>query len=178
MCTVTGYTTSSNFPVTVGAFQQSSIPAQCGFVPGKRLSWLADSLPPGFAAKIDPSGTRLVYATYLGGEQEDDAKAIAVDDSGNAYITGSTSSMAFPVTPGAWQTGLGSELFNGFITKLNAAGSGLVFSTYLPGGEGDAVAVDGAGDVFVAGTASGATFPATPGAFQTIASWGMRTPLF
>ena len=166
---VTGSTTSPNFPVTAGAFQKTFIPSVCGYIPGPNG-------PPGipipcehaFVAKIDPSGTRLLYATYLGGELGDSASAITIDGAGNAYVAGLTSSAKFPVTPEAWQTALGKQASNGFIAKLNPWGSGLVFSTYVPGGAPAAIAVNVTGEVLATGTVSQQdTFPTTPGAYQT-----------
>jgi uncharacterized protein (TIGR03437 family) len=166
---VTGNTTSPNFPVTAGAFQKTIIPSVCGYTQGPNGSpGIPIPCPHAFVAKIEPSGTRLVYATYLGGELGDSANAIAVDTAGNVYVTGLTSSARFPVTPGAWQTALGNQASNGFITKLNPEGSGLVFSTYMPGGQPLAIVVDATGEVFATGTVSQHdTFPTTPGAYQT-----------
>lgn len=108
---------------------------------------------------IDPV---LVYSTYLGGVGNESAYGITVDAQGNAYITGSTSGLDFPVTPGVIQPsprpvqGTNTYYSDAFITKLNATGTALVYSTYLGGslaGEsGKGIAVDGAGNAFIAGT--------------------------
>ena len=81
---------------------------------------------------IDPT---LSYSTYLGGNIDDEGSGIAVDGSGNAYVTGWTMSSNFPTTTGAYQTSLGGGEFdvNAFVTKLNASGTALVYSTYLGG---------------------------------------------
>ncbi|HKW99823.1 MAG TPA: SBBP repeat-containing protein [Bryobacteraceae bacterium] len=165
---VAGSTSVPNLPATAGAFQTTVSQATCGFLPSPFGG------PPGtqpcfhgFVAKIDPTGTRLIYLTYLGGEQEDWVGGISVDAEGNAYITGATGSLTFPVTAGAWQTTVGNHQFNGFLTKLKPDGSGLVYSTFIPGGQGSQTAVDAAGNVFVVGTAYDADFPTTAGAFQT-----------
>jgi uncharacterized repeat protein (TIGR03803 family) len=116
---------------------------------------------------IDPT---LAYSTFLGGSSGDNGSAIAVDASGNAYITGGTASSNFPVTPGVFQTTLRSVNGNAFITKLNAIGSALVYSTYLggSGGEaGSAIAIDGSGNAYVVGETLSSDFPTTPGALQT-----------
>ncbi|MBV9958479.1 MAG: SBBP repeat-containing protein, partial [Acidobacteria bacterium] len=109
---------------------------------------------------IDPV---LVYSTYLGGTGYDAGNAIAVDNAGNAYIVGDASQVNFPTTSGSYQTSPPGT----YVAKLNAAGNALVYSTYLPGGGGSAVAVDAAGNAYVAGMASTTNFPITPGAFQT-----------
>lgn len=151
---VSGYTESANFPITSGAFQTS-------------LGGSYDA----FVAKLNPTGSALVYSTYLGGSSYDQGNGIAVDSSGNAYLTGFTESANFPVTPGAFQTTFSGGQ-NAFVTKVNPAGSGLVYSTYLGrGGEnGYGIAVDTAGDAYIAGTTFSPDFPVTQGAFQTTLS--------
>jgi hypothetical protein len=117
---VTGQTYFSDFPTTPGAFQTTNAGSFDVFV-----------------SKLNPAGSALVYSTYLGGSFEDLGSGIAVDAVGNAYVTGATSSVNFPTTPGAFQTALGSagieQMENAFVTKLNPAGSALVYSTYLGG---------------------------------------------
>jgi hypothetical protein len=128
-----------------------------------------------FVAKINSTGTALVYSTYLGGSGVDFAFGIAVDASGDAYVAGTTGSANFPVTAGAFQTKCGGGCLqgtpDGFISKLNPAGSALLYSTFL-GGSGDdrlfALAVDSAGDAFVTGKTKSSDFPTTSGAFQTV----------
>jgi len=164
---VTGWTLSTDFPfpVTVGAYQTASAGHYDAFV-----------------TKFNSAGA-LVYSTYLGGSAGDMVGAfsssfdpatsdrrgggIFVDASGNAYVTGSTYSTDFPVTPGALRTtNAGGDAF---VTKLNPAGSALVYSTYLGGSaeeDGAGIAVDAAGNAYVAGNTRSADFPVTPGAFQ------------
>lgn len=115
---------------------------------------------PGRPLIIDPV---LVYSSYLGGTGFDQGYGITVDASGNAYVVGQTFALDFPTTPGAYQTNPPGS----FITKINAAGSALVYSSYLAGGGGNAVAVDAAGQAYVVGDAFTLDFPVTPGAFQT-----------
>jgi hypothetical protein len=121
-----------------------------------------------FVAKINPSGTAILYAGYLGGNGSDTANAIAVDASGNAYLTGYTSSTeaTFPVTAGPFLTFSG--VFDAFVTKVNPAGTALVYSGFLGGNAddyGSAIAVDASGNAYIAGATSSseATFPVTVG---------------
>src|SRR5205807_5925096 len=113
---VVGNTFSSNFPTTAGAFQTTLGGANDAFV-----------------TKLNAAGSALLYSTYLGGSGEDPGQGITVDASGNAYVTGATTSSNFPTTPGAFQTTLVGEE-DAFVSKLNAAGSALLYSTYLGGG--------------------------------------------
>jgi len=152
---VTGRTLSADFPVTAGAFD---------------TTFGGDDA---FATRVNASGTALVYSTFIGGSSLDQGRAIAVDTSGNAYLTGDTRSFDFPTTPGAtFETFQGSV--DAFVVKLDSNGSHNLFGSYLGGGGGDVgfgIAVDPAGDVYVAGTTSGA-FPVTPGAFDTSHNFG------
>ena len=113
-----------------------------------------------FVTKLNAAGNALVYSTYLGGSSFEGGYGIAVDGSGNAYVTGSTFSTDFPTaTPLQPATGGG---FDAFVTKLNAAGSALVYSTYLGGSSvegGFGIAVDGSGNAYVTGSTSSADFP-------------------
>jgi hypothetical protein len=142
---VTGKTASTDFP-TVNAFQ----PAYGG---GN-----ADA----FVAKLNPAGSALVYSTYLGGSgSEGNLSRIAIDSSGNAYIVGSTDSTNFP-TANAIQSARAGPGDNAFITKLNAVGKGLIYSTYLGGNSlnlGFGIAVDASGTAYVAGQTWSGTFP-------------------
>ena len=163
---VAGIVNSRAFPVTKGAFQTVN------------NSPYGES-PNGFITKLNPTGTGLVYSTYLGGSGSDGVSSIAVDAQGNAYVAGTASSQDFPVTPGAFQTtnkGAADNASNAFVTKLNPTGTGLVYSTYLGGsgeglyytGDGAAgIAIDGQGNAYVTGYAGSKNFPVTPGAFQT-----------
>lgn len=123
-----------------------------------------------FVAKISTSPAALIYSTYLGGTggqagSPEQANAIAVDSAGSAYIAGVTNSPNFPVTAGAFQT-----IFNGvqdaFVTKLNAAGSTRVYSTYLGSSSFDwagGMAIDSGGNVYVGGYTSSSGFPVVGG---------------
>ena len=149
---VTGVTLWPDFPTTAGAFQTS-------FGGGFHA----------FVTKLNPTGSALVYSTYLGGNGAEESYAIAVDAAGNAYVTGRTVSPDFPTTAGAFQTTYGDGQ-DAFVTQLDAAGSTLVYSTYLGGDrydEGNAIAVDPAGNAYVSGLTQSFNFPTTAGAFQT-----------
>jgi hypothetical protein len=116
-----------------------------------------------FVTKINPAGSALVYSTYLGGSGSDGAAAIAVDGSGNAYITGSADSHDFPIV-NPFQAFLAGPFgdSDAFVTKINAAGSALVYSTYLGGNSidaGTAIAVDPAGSAYVTGYTFSSNFP-------------------
>ncbi|HEX2192497.1 MAG TPA: SBBP repeat-containing protein [Acidimicrobiales bacterium] len=150
--------TAATFPETPGAFQPEN----------------AGGSFDAFAAKLDPTGSSLLYATFLGGNAADVGYDIGLDPSGNAYVTGETRSSAatFPETPGALQTELAGPGFDAFVAKLNPTGTGLVYATYLGGaGEvdrGTGIDADAAGNAYLTGrtTSTAATFPETPGAFQ------------
>jgi hypothetical protein len=153
---VTGYTSSTDFPTTSGAFQTACAGARynfCNF--------------PAFVTKLNAAGSGLVYSTYLGGSGQDFVSGIAVDSAGSAWVTGNNNSTDFPTTTGALRTAYGG----GFLTKLNADGSGLVYSTYLDG-IGNSIAVDSGGSVYLTGTTGSTNFPTTPGAFQTANAGG------
>jgi hypothetical protein len=141
---VTGDTTSSDFPTTAGAFQG------CG------SASFYDTAA--FVTKLNTAGSALVYSTCLSGSGSEGGHGIAVDSTGNAYVTGDTGSKDFPTTPGAFQTAK-SQTVDGFITKLNPIGTRVVYSTYLTGGFGWAIAVDASGNAFVAGDAPPTSAP-------------------
>jgi hypothetical protein len=157
---VVGTTSSPDFPTTPGSVQPN--PSGCN--PG---TYCRDV----FITKFNASGTALMYSTYLGGSNDDYGTAIAVDSSGNAYVTGDTQSTDFPTTAGAFQRSCGGTCFynDAFVAKLNANGSVLAYSTYLGGSNED----DGTGisvlngNAYVSGFSASVDFPVTPGAFQT-----------
>ncbi len=160
---VTGQTASKNFPVTSGAFQKTCAGKnRCG----KRGI--------AFVTKLNSKGSALVYSTYLGGSGTDWGGSIVLDKTGNAYVTGATTSTDFPVTPGAMQITCADyrcSLGDAFVTKLNPTGSALVYSTFLGGAAidyGRAIAVDSAGNAYITGGTASDNFPVTPGAFQTV----------
>ena len=146
---IIGFTDSANFP-TMNALQ----PVYGG----------GDDA---FVSKINPTGSALVYSTFLGGSGTDNGHGIALDSADNAYVTGLTASTNFPTMNPLQPSNAGSS--NAFVSKINPAGSALVYSTYLGGSGGDyglGVAVDGADSAYITGVAT-ANFPTTPGALQT-----------
>ena len=159
---VTGYTYSSNFPTTTGVYQTTNNAA-------------AASGSNSFVTKLNPTGTGLLYSTYLGGNVGDDATSIAIDTAGDAYVAGVAFSANYPTTTGAYQTtNKGAADYYGiaFVTKLNPTASGLVYSTFV-GGSTDyisqsivRVAINSAGDAYLFGVSGSTDFPVTTGAYQ------------
>ncbi len=148
---VAGATSSANFPVTSGALQ----PTRHG---------TSDV----FIARVNPAGTSLLYSTYLGGSRENYGLALSLDSSGNPYVTGITTSEDFPVTPGAFQSRFTGRVA-GFVAKLNSAGTGLAYATYLGGNNTTysyGLAVDNSGSAYVTGATNATDFPTTPGSYQ------------
>jgi hypothetical protein len=152
---VTGRTQSSGFPTTPGAFQRTFKAATIPEFPHDIIGNNA------FVTKFSADGRSLIYSTFLGGSVSDEARDIAVDGSGRAYVTGSAQSKDFPVSSGAFQKTLrGSS--DAFVTKLQITGSGLFYSTFLGGSGGDggnSIAVDSFGRAHVAGSTSSTDFP-------------------
>jgi hypothetical protein len=163
---VTGVTSNTSFPVSANA---ASIPATQGS-------------PTVFVAKLNPGGTALLYASYLSGEVSESAFGIAIDSTGQIYVTGQTLSTEFPVTTNAYNCTGSPTTSNAngvaFVTVLNpslnptTANGSLVYSSYLggdgnAGGFGDygnAITSDGAGNVYVVGFTASANFPQSAGA--------------
>ncbi len=151
---VVGYTASTDFPITAGAFQT---------VNAGNFDF--------FVSKLTPAGNALIYSTYIGGNSGDYSSGIAIDASGDAYITGQTASTNYPTTAGAYQTAVGNIV----VTEINPTGDALVYSTYLStggGGAGWGIAVDGSGSAYVTGWTESTTFP-TVNAFQPTIASGM-----
>ena len=149
---VTGETQSDNYP-TVNAVQEDF---------GGML-WVDGDA---FVTKLNPDGSTFVYSTYLGGEIEDTGRDIAVDNSGNAYVTGVTLSSDFPVANAMFSNNSG--IYDAFVTKINADGSAFVFSTYLGGSnneEGNGIAVDNDQNIYITGQTFSEDFP-TVNAYQ------------
>ena len=146
---LTGFTESSNFPTTPGAFDRTWNGGQDVFV-----------------ATLSANGDSLEYSTFLGGSSQDDSGRIVVDGAGNAYIAGDTYSPAFPTTSGAYDT-TWNEV-EAFVAKFNPSG-GLVYSTFVGGSAEDfsrGIAIDAAGAAYMVGHTASHDFPTTVGAYD------------
>jgi uncharacterized protein (TIGR03437 family) len=160
---VTGATNSPDFPISGGAVQSRFGGGVCP-TSNDASSPCTDV----FVAKLNATGSALIYSTYLGGTGRDLGSGIRADSAGNAYIAGSTESVDFPATNGAFQTMYAGNV-DAFVTKLNPTGTDLIYSTFLGTGDWESaadIALDAAGEVYVAGI-SAYGFPTTPGAFTT-----------
>lgn len=161
---VVGYTSSQDFPVTLGSLRSS-----CGLDANASCS-------NGFVLKVPSKGNVLTYSTFLGGSNGlgDAAYGIAVDANGDAYVAGITGSPDFPTTIGAYDTSCGTDAkcngtYDGFVSEINPAGTGFVFSTFLGGSGYDyssGIALDSAGSIYVSGNTVSTDFPVTRGAAQ------------
>ncbi|HXJ91995.1 MAG TPA: SBBP repeat-containing protein [Terriglobia bacterium] len=168
---VAGSTSSSNFPITNTSLQGTSGGGQDAFV-----------------TKLTAGAGSLVYSTYLGGAGADAATAVAVDSTGDALVTGNTQSSNFPVTSDALQaacasgitsTGTPAGCDDAFVTSLNPVGASLNYSTFIGGGQhdqGNAIAVDAAGDAYSAGVTESTDFPVTSEVFQDACTTQSATP--
>jgi hypothetical protein len=141
---VVGFTTSPDFPTTTGAFQRTlhGVNGQTDL----------------FVAKLSAAGSQLAFATYFGGWGDEDISDIAVNAAGQAYVAGTTNSGDLPVTSGALDTANTAGNFSGFAAKFNAAGTGLIYSTYLTGQSqwATAIALDNKDRAVIAGSIDGA----------------------
>jgi len=155
---ISGQTISTDFPVSTGAYDTT-----CG-TDGTCNGGQWDA----FAVKIDPAASGAasrVYATYFGGSQVDSGQSIAVDGSGNAYLTGYTDSPDLPVANAFQPTcswGCGSGYVDAFVAGFNASGSGLIYSTFLGGSSSDygiAIILDSSGAAYITGDAYSGDFP-------------------
>jgi Bacterial lectin/Beta-propeller repeat len=158
---VAGNTSATDFPVTSGAFQ------------GKNFA--GNDCNSAFVTKMAPSGSSLVYSTYLGGTSSNcnggvTARGLAIDLAGNAYVDGTAFTGSFPVTSNAYQKTNKSQSGSAFLSEVDPQGMNLLYSTYL-GGSGasgaQGLALDAVANPYITGAASSADFPVTDGAFET-----------
>lgn len=145
-----GQTVASDFPTTPGAFQTSTQGDVDGFV-----------------VKLNPTGTALVYGTFLGGSLSDVVRDITIDTAGNVYVTGLSASPDFPTTSGSFVTPLGTAW--AFVTKLNPTGTGLIYSALI-GGNGSntglAITINSARSAMITGQTTSTDYPLTGDAIQ------------
>jgi Beta-propeller repeat len=150
---VTGFTQSADFP------RVNQIPGACLGTCGTGAN------SDGFVTKINAAGSALTYSSLFGGSNNDEGQGIALDNSGNTYLTGSTASTDFPQLgkiPRACKGTCGSGNGDAFVTKVNSGGNTLVYSSFIGGSrddEGRGIAVDGSGNAYVTGFTESANFP-------------------
>ena len=155
---VAGTTYSTDFPTTRGSYDTAG-----------NGRWDV------FVSKFDNGLTKLLASTFLGKSSDEYGYSIAIDAGGNVYVTGETLSFDFPTTPGAYRTAYNGGYYDAFVSKFNSGLTSLLASTFLGGSSGDygrAIAVDGVGNVFVAGNTWSKDFPATPGVYNTAHNGG------
>ena len=188
---VTGSTYAYNFPLAVGGVSTDGAAGCPGWVYKNNTNRTQHGHPfqgslgygkgtlgtqeDAFVTKLTPDGRGLEYSTYLGGSGTDTASGIAIDGSGNAYITGQTNSPDFSSPRHAFQAQLVGTGTNSFVTKLNAQGTDIIYSTYLGQSAGDlthAITVDRVGDAYVTGETTGG-IPRTVGVAQPASGGGI-----
>lgn len=150
---ITGWIYFVNFPTTPGTFDPT-------------YNGSADA----FVLKLNPGGSSLAYATFLGGNGSDSGDSVAVDTMGNAYIAGQTDFIAnFPTTSGVFDCTYNGD-FDSFVAKISPIGSSLVYSSFLGGNfyeYGASIGVDDTRMAYITGHTNSANFPTTPGSFDT-----------
>jgi hypothetical protein len=151
---VAGSTTSADFPTSANAYDST-------YNGPPPPSFQDPGAGDAFLLRLNPAGNALLYSSYIGGSDWDSVSGMALDPSGNVYITGFAASTDFPVTPGAFDSGPGGS----FVAKFDAAGS-LAYSTHVSNFASDTIAADATGNAYVAGNAFPG-FPTTPGAYAT-----------
>jgi hypothetical protein len=148
---VTGCTYSSDFPTTAGAYSQTYHNYEA------------------FITKINYTGASIDYSTFIGGTGTDVGSSILTDASGNAYITGRTTSTDYPTTSDAYDRSFNGGDWDAFVTKLNASGSALSYSTVIGGSsvdDGKSIALDASGNGYITGYTTSSNFPTTSGAYD------------
>jgi hypothetical protein len=169
---LTGTTDAADFPTTAGAFRSTFVPVANPYNPDLGYGHT-------YVTELSADGSHLLYSTFLGANgatgQGDGGEGIVVDAAGDAWVTGWTRSTSFPVTAGAVQgqkgngsDGNGVPNSNAFVVELNPTGSAELYGTYWGGTSDDyglGIALDGSGDVIVAGQVATGNFPTTKGAY-------------
>jgi len=161
---ITGYTASSNFPTTIGAYDTTYIG---GGMFGENC----------FVTHLNSTGSQLIYSTYLGGTEDDVSRGIVNSDNGKVIVTGFTSSNDFPTTNGAYNP-TSNDSVDCFISMLDSAGTHLLYSTYLGGSGADrgfGITNVSNNNVIVVGSTSSSNFPTTTGAYDTTYHGGSTT---
>ena len=149
---VAGWSESANFPTTAGAYDRA----------------FNGGISDAFVLRLNEAGSTLEYATYLGGTEWDKSVAVGVDTSYRAYVAGYLFSTDYPTTVGAYDR-IHNGNRDGFVTRMNASGSELDYSTFLGGSASDwlwGIAVDGGGRAYVTGATTSSNFPATASAYD------------
>ncbi len=159
---VTGQTASADFPTTPGAFDPTFNGDLC-------------TCSDAYVSKLDPTGSTLLYSTFVGGGDGDYGLSLALGSDGSTYMGGSTESADYPTTPGAFDTSYAGG--DGVITKLDPQGSALVYSTFLGGSQSNdavnALVLVGGGRIYAAGETLSPDYPTTPGAYDRTLNNGL-----
>jgi len=154
---IAGHTNASDFPTTLGAYDQTYNGA----------SIFNDDV---FVAKLNAAGSALIYGTFIGSSGTEYCMDMALDVNGNVYVTGMTESSSYPTTPGAYDESFNGGSQDGYATKLNAAGSALVYSTFLGGSAVEcydaSISLDAVNNAYICGNTTSADFPTTLGAYD------------
>jgi hypothetical protein len=154
---IAGYTKSQNFPTTIGAYN-------------RKFKDFTDI----YITKINISGSALIYSTFIGGNSVDDVTKISIDKSCNIYITGYTKSVEYPITENVIKTSFSGSK-DAFATKLNSAGSALIYSTYIGGNQIDSASnmvIDNNNDIYITGYTYSQNYQISPGAYDTLLNKG------
>jgi len=148
---VTGYTNSNDFPTTTDCYDGTHNNAWDGFV-----------------CKINSGGSNLIFSTLVGGSDNDESYAIALDSNNNAYIAGATRSSDFPTSLSCYDDSLNGD-YDAFVVKLNAEGSKLIYSTFIGGSHGDGgfnIVLDSSNNAYITGMTRSSDFPTTPSCYD------------